>query len=223
MKKILTLIAILLSYFLFPIPSSAIALADGQQYACILSDDVYFYTAESEASGIFLLPETYYVRILSVGKPYTKIEYLTDGEHTRRLIGYCRTDKLTFVDYTPLNPYLYATFDVVYTVDGGETEDALVNKLSLTCGYYGKYSIGSKQYAYVLQNGEFAYVPMPKNFTYPKNAEHASRTDQGEEFSTEEKTDGIQIAVLAVLCLIVPLLAAVILKTSKKLPYDLDE
>ncbi len=205
------------------IPAKTAAAETGGGYACILSEDVYFYTAETEYSGIFTLPKTYYVKVLSIGERFTQVEYLTDTEHTKTLRGYCLTEQLTFVDYTPLNPYLYATFDVIYTPEGGETGDQLLEKLTLTCGYYGDYSIGSKRYAYVLQNGEYAYVPRPDRFSYVENPEYENRiTDPTPEEGTSA-VNPVQIGVLAVLCLLVPLLSAIILKRGKSPTYDLDE
>ena len=229
MKKFFILVWTLLYAFL--IPSSIILTAADSNtptehasdaaYACILSDDVYFYTSEQETSGVFILPKTYYVKILSIGERFTQVEYLTDNEQTRALRGYCLTEQLTFVDYIPVNPYLYATFSVIYTAQDGWAGDELIDKIELICAYYGSYSIGSKQYAYVLQNGKYVYVPKPSDFSYAENTEYAERQGETAEES-EERGNGIRIGILAVLCLLVPLLAAIILQSSKRSPYDPD-
>jgi hypothetical protein len=223
MKKIFAMLA-LFFFFLVGAPSTATATAQtGAQYACVLSDDVYFYTTENEYSGIFTLPKTYYVKILSVGERFTRVEYLTDTEYTKTLVGYCLTYQLTFVDYTPLNPYLYTTFDVIYTAANGDGNDEILEKLVFTCGYYGEYSIGAKRYAYVYQNGSCAYVPRPEDFRYAENPEYADRLSSPAESPSEEGINPIQLGVLAVLCLLVPLLAAIILKTNKAPVYDPEE
>lgn len=226
MKKIFTF---LLSLFFLIAPqgvsfATITASASSGDYACILSDGVYFHTAESPSSGIFALPKSYYVKVLSIGERYTKVEYLTDGERTKKLTGYCLTEELTFVDYTPVNPYLYATFDVIYTAENGESGDAMLDKLTVPCSYYGSYTIGAKEYAYVLQRGEFGYVPKPADFTYSENGEYAARLD-GDASNAPASTNGngSQVALLIVLCLIVPLLAALLIKGAKPLPYELDE
>lgn len=226
MKRIFTFF---LSLFLLIAPqgiSCSIfhASASSGSYACILSDGVYFHTSEAPSSGIFALPKSYYVKVLSVGEMYTKVEYLTDGERTKKLTGYCLTDELTFVDYTPVNPYLYATFDVIYTAENGESGDAMLDKLTLPCTYYGSYTIGSKEYAYVLQRGEFGYVPKPADFSYSENGEYAARIEGGANSAPANTSgNGSQAALLIVLCLIVPLLAALLIKGAKPLPYELDE
>ncbi|MBQ8374908.1 MAG: hypothetical protein IJX98_04965 [Clostridia bacterium] len=218
---------ILLCVFPLAVNEKSAASAEGESYACILEDDVYFYSAESESSGLFVLPKTYYVKILLVAQPFTKVEYLTDGANTQRLVGYCKTDKLTFVDYTPQIPYLYYLFEVTYTAENSAAEDDFLNKITVTCTYYGDYYIGSKTYAYVLQNGSFGYVPKPDGFSYPKSAEHENKTQISDGDSPQEEPasggNGAQIAILIVLCLLVPILAALVVRSSKKQPYDFEE
>ena len=223
MKKILTMLAL---FILLTIgaPTATAATAElSPQYACVLSDDVYFYTSENESSGIFTLPKTYYVKVLSTGERFTRVEYLTDTEYTKTLVGYCLTHQLTFVDYVPRQPFLYATVEVVYTAADGEGSDELLEKLVFTCGYYGEYSIGAKRYAYVYQNGSCAYVPRPEHFRYAENPEYAERLSNSSEPSSNEDVNPIQLGVLAVLCLLVPLLAAIILKNNKAPIYDPEE
>ena len=219
---------ILLTLFIFLIvgtPTPKKAVADtGAQYACILSDDVYFYTSENEYSGIFTLPKTYYVIILSVGERFTRVEYLTDTKYTRTLVGYCLTYQLTLVDYTPLNPYLYTTFDVVYMAQNGDSNDEILEQLVFTCGYYGEYVIGAKRYVYAYKNGECTYVPYPEYLEYPENTEYEEHlSSSSSEDAVEGTINPIQLGVLAVLCLLVPLLTAIILKNNKSPTYDPEE
>lgn len=220
---------ILLSIFFCASPFLSLASVhsasaqNAESYACILTNDVYFHTSETPSAGIFALPKTYYVKVLSIGSPYTKVEYLTDGERTKKLTGYCLTEQLTFIDYTPVNPYLYATFDVIYTAESGEIGDSLLDKIILPCTYYGNYYMGAKEYAYVLQQGTFGYVPMPENFTFPLNDEYAARQQTGEILPTKEDDNGMGIALLIVLCLLVPLLTALLVKSAKPLPYEFDD
>ena len=223
MKKF-TLLITLFIFFIVGTPPTKKAAADtGIQYACILSDDVYFYTSEKEYSGIFTLPKTYYVKVLSVGERFTRVEYLTDTEYTRTLIGYCLTYQLAFVDYTPVNPYLYATFEVIYLPQNGDTSDEILERLVFTCGYYGEYAIGTKRYVYAYKNGECAYVPYPENFAYPENTEYEQHFSSSSDETAEGTVNPIQLGVLAVLCLLVPLLTAIILKNNKSPTYDPDE
>ena len=193
-------------------------------YAYIATDGVYFHTSESSSSKVFSIPKSYYVKVESQGETYTKVSYQQDSGQTKRLIGYCKTSELTFVDYTPMNPYLYATFEVIYKAEEGEKDDDVLEKLSFNCIYYGEYYIGNKQYAYVLREGEFAYVPYPNDFWYAQNDEHAEwlSTQNKAEISGSEATP-IQIGVLVVLCLLVPILTGMIIKTTKDPTYDLTD
>ena len=216
-----------LFYFLIScfIPLPTLARADADSYACILQEDVYFYSMETDNSGLFTLPPTYYVKVLFSAQPYTKVEYLTDGAHSKKLVGYCRTNQLTFVDYTPVNPYLYHVFDVTYTAETSAANDDFFHKITVSCTYYGDYKIGSKTYAYVLQNGEFGYVPLPENFSYVKSTEHAQHVAAQTPTPSPSSTaaNPAQIAILVILCLLVPILAAIVLRTSKKRPYDFED
>lgn len=182
-------------------------------------DDTYFYETESDLSVLFTLPKTYFVKVLSQGERFTKVEYQTNGLHTQPIVGYCQTHQLTFVDFIPVNPYLYATFEVNYTAENADDGDNFLEKLTFTCAYYGDYIMGIKQYAYVLRDGEYVYVPKPQNFRYAENTEYAeyiaSQTENG--IQNSEATP-IQIGFLVVLCLLVPLLSALIIKSSKS-PY----
>ncbi|MBQ8320348.1 MAG: hypothetical protein IJX81_05655 [Clostridia bacterium] len=232
MKKIFTAV-LPLFYFIIavfayaPPPERAVAETVGSEYACILGEETYFYSEENERSGLFILPSTYYVHVLVASYPYSRVEYLSDGVSTRKLVGYCLTSELTFVEYIPKSPYLFKTFEVTYTAENGDLSDPFLNKLTVTCAYYGDYTVGSKTYAYVLQGDEFGYVPKPSTLTYAKNTEY-------EEYSKSlsptpsEKEEGegvgtVQIAILIVLCLLVPILAAAVFRSTKKQPYDFEE
>ena len=228
MKKFVCAALVLLYSFLSCIPlvpTRAHAATDA--YACILQENVYFYESESTESGLFILPQTYYVKVLFASHPFTKVEYLTDSANSKKRIGYCKTEELTFVNYTPKNPYLYHVFDVTYTAEQASGQDDFFHKITLTCTYYGNYTIGAKTYAYVLQGTQFGYVPLPVGFTYPKNTEHADATSPEANSPTtppgDAGTNPAQIAILVVLCLLVPLLAALVLRSSKKRPFDFDE
>lgn len=218
-----------------PIPRTAKADAEREsgEYACVLAENTYFYASADDRRGLFVLPKTYFVKLIEYGAPYCKVEYLVDGEKTQRVVGYAHTDELTFVDFTPETPYLTHVFDVHYRIDGGEIEDdAFLTQITASCVYYGDFSVGSKTYCYVLRDGEFGYVPKPANLSYPENTEYqdyldklateAPPTSQAPTENAQAATPA-QIAILIVLCLLVPILAALILKPPKRPPYELDD
>jgi len=198
-------------------------------YACILGENTFFYTARDEKQGLFLLPKTYYVKILEPAPDYCKIEYLYDGSDVKKVVGYAKTSELTLVDYTPTTPYLHHVFTVDYLLNG-ETGDDAFHKITLSCTYYGDYIIGSKTYCYVLRGNEFGYVPKPTELTYPLNDEYANRlaqetfqTDDSDSEDAQTHTNPALIALLVALCLLVPVLSALVLKPPKKPPYETED
>ncbi len=172
------------------------------------------------------------MKVLSKEADYCCIEYLYDSTYTKKLIGYAKTSELTFVQFTPTTPYLYHLFDVRYTVDNNFAGDnSFLDQITITCAYYGDYKIGSKTYCYVLRGDSFGYIPKPDDLSFAPNSEYAdsltASSQKGENShqakNAKEGMSAAQIAILITLCLLVPLLAALVLKTSKKSVYDFEE
>lgn len=234
-SRAIPLFVLIVNLFLYSFPSRTVSAAPVPEtgaYACTLSEEVFFYATADERRGLFLLPKTYFVKLIEYGAPYSKVEYQQDGEHTRRLVGYVRTELLTFVDFTPQTPYLQKVFDVRYRIDEEEIQDdSFLTQITLTCAYYGDYTVGSKTYCYVLREGTFGYIPKPENFSYAENTEYqqyldelAAATPPPPQTETQTQTlSPVQIAILVVLCLLVPVLAALILKPPKRPPYELED
>lgn len=200
-------------------------------YACILTDEAFFYATRDEKRGVFLLPKTYYVKILEVEAEFCRVEYLYDDAYVQKLVGYVKTSELTPVPYVPKRPYLYRLVDVSYTIQGGAIQNSgFLDQITITCAYYGDYRIGSETYSYILRDGSFGYIPKPADFTYEPNTEYAEwqeanaeqKAPEGET-ETNPQTSPAQIAILIALCLLVPVLAALILRPAKQSPYDQDE
>ena len=241
MKKLFSLFASLLALLTLclqtalPTRSARAASSRPQagDYACILTDSTFFYSAADEKRGMFLLPRTYYVRLLEYGNEYCRVEYLQDSEKTKRLVGYAKTNELTFVDYQPTRPYLYYLFEIKYRLDdSGVASSDFLTEIVLTCAYYGDYKIGSETYCYVLRSGEFGYVPKPSRIFFEENTEYAeylaSKTpapdpENGENAAKKNKSSPAQIAILVIVCLLVPLLAGLIIKPPKRSPYEMEE
>ena len=202
-------------------------------YACILYES-FFYSAPNDNSGLFLLPKTYYVRLLEYGMEYCKIEYLTEDAYTKRLVGYAKTSELTFVDYVPKRPYLYHYFEVTYRIEDVEKPNsAFLDQIVMTCAYYGDYKVGSKTYCYVLRDTQLGYVTKPASLYYEENTEYAEYLEHlqasasapnEEELQNPQKSSvpPLHVAILIALCLLVPLLAALILKPPRRPPYETD-
>lgn len=236
MKKllILTIVCTLTLLNALSAPKKIIGLADtpsSGDYACVLQENAFFYSAPDERRGLFLLPATYYVKLLDYGEEYCRVEYLYDGDNVKKLIGYTKTSALTFVDYTPKEPYYYYLFDVRYRIEENSlTDSAFLNEITFTCAYYGDYKIGSETYCYVLRGGSLGYVPKPIHLRVPKNLEYeewlAHQTPESPESEApsdeNQPSSPAQIAILIALCLLVPILAALILKPPRRPPYETD-
>lgn len=219
------------SFLPTPFTASANSVPTAGDYACILEDETFFYAVPEEKRGLFLLPKTYYVRLVEYGESYCKIEYLTDDTNVKKLTGYARTEQLTFVDYVPERPFLVYVFDVKYQISETEkTDSSFLTQLTVTCAYYGDYNVGSETYCYVLRGEEFGYIPKPETLQFEENTEYADYVQAQEESapssevsdeSVAAKSGGMspwQIVILVALCLLVPVLAALILKPPKVEP-----
>ena len=214
------------------LPASAEASPVQGDYACIL-EDAFFYALPDENRGVFLLPKTYYVRLLEYGTEFCKIEYQADENLAQRVVGYAKTSALTFVDYIPNCPYLYQTLDVVYQIHDTETLDpSYLTQITVTCVYYGDFKVGSKTYCYVLRGAQFGYVPKPVSLVYDENTEYAvymeslqasTSAPSSSPSTTATSSSPVQIGILIVLCLLVPFLAALILKPPRRPPYETEE
>lgn len=229
------LLVLFLYASLFPRPVLAeadteSALPSVGDYACILSDDVFFYSSPDERKGLFLLPQSYYVRLMEYGSSFCKVEYQRNESAAQRLVGYARTEDLTFVNYVPVRPYLYYVFDIQYTIEDAQTgNSSFLTQITLSCVYYGDYRVGSETYCYVLRGEDFGYIPKPTGLSYDSNTEYANylaslsppSSDIPEE--PNDTASPMQIAILIVICLLVPVLAAFILKPSKKPTFDVED
>lgn len=147
--------------------------AETAVYACAEKENVLFYEKPSEDSALFALPQSYYVKVLSKGATYSYVQYLETVSSFHSVFGYCKTEELLFVDYVPLNPYLYLTFPVSYSVDSpSEGFTSNLTSFSYPCVYYGEYTLGGTPLSYVYLNGHFGYLPLSSPVVYEKNTDY---------------------------------------------------
>ncbi len=176
MKRFLLLALILL---FLPISRPAVggqrraASADELRYAVAADSNVWFYTAESESARLFLLPETYYVRVLFEGEVYTAVEYLVNDDPYRKIMGYCRTDAITPVSFIPARPFLKKIVSVTYTIpDNGGFGDEDFYDIRKTFVYYGKRYENGQLYLYVLSEGKFGFIPADIEPEFERNDDY---------------------------------------------------
>ncbi len=164
------------------------------------------------------MPQSYYVKILDEEELFYRIQYLTDGESTKAIVGYVEKATVSPVDYTPKTPYLYKSFDVTYQTGGGVGEGFLT-QITLSCTYYGDYCVGTAAYCYVLRGEEFGYVPKPTDFSYEKNHEYEANLPTVSVTETDDPSSPPYLLFI-LLALLFPVAAFFIFRFSSKKPYE---
>lgn len=173
-RKLFTLLFVLLfaNPVFFPRLAQR-AKAESGVYACVVEDNTYFYSSPSEENALFILPQSYYVKVLAKGTDYSYVQYLESLSSYQSVFGYCKTQELLFVDYIPLNPYLYYTYPVDFSVgEDNPLVEGTLSTLTYPCVYYGDYPVGTTRLAYVRLNGSFGYLPAPESLAYEKNTDY---------------------------------------------------
>ena len=209
------------------------AAAEASTYAYIPNTGVAFYSDAEEATRLllFYLPETYFVCILGETNNYYRVSYLEDVGSARKITGFVEKSSVIPVDFLPDTPYLDKKIEVTYYTSGSSDKSGdILSHITVTCTYYGEYSENGKTYCYVLRGDSFGYVERPMGFTYSRNTEYAEKTkqpepsDASEEPQTEKKgLTPAQIVFLVLLCLLIPTLAALVLRPPKKKNYPGDD
>ena len=224
--KVLILIAALL--FLFPSPVLCVRAEEAaspaaEVYAVAARNDVWLYTEENEESGLFLLPYTYYVRVVERGEPFSAVVYGTDEAPYRAVKGYCKTALLTFVGFVPKRPFLKLEVTVTYTVPGTSSEmgNGTFDEIERSFHYYGTSYLGTQRYFYVLSDGVFDYIPAARDVNYELNTDYLTDVSgpaeepPAEEEATSSALSGIEIAALILGILAVAAIAFFVLRGRK--------
>ncbi|MDD6994598.1 MAG: hypothetical protein SPH68_03540 [Candidatus Borkfalkiaceae bacterium] len=234
MKRIFALFLLFplaLSALFFPSARGVKAVKAETSYAYIPNANVAFYSDSEEAARLllFYLPESYFVCILGETDGYYRVSYLEDAGDAKKLTGFVKKSSVIPVTFTPETPYLYKKIEVTYYASGNaDLSGDILSRITVTCIYYGDYTENGKTYCYVLRGDRFGYVERPMGFTFPKNAEYAEKTvtEQPSPDAPEEEAKGMspaQIVFLVLLCLLIPTLAALILRPSRKKNFPDDD
>ena len=193
------------------------ASAEGDVYAVADSRDVWFYSSRSEESKLFLLPYTYYVRVVEQGTEYCAVEYLVDEAPFRKLTGYCKTDKLTFVDFVPVRPYLFREVTLTYSLNDNSSVlgSGNFNTVQRTFVYYGLRYSGDRLFYYVLSDGVFDYVTAREEPEYELNTDYlvpAAPEEPDPEPDPARGLTGVQIAMICIGCVALVAVAVFLLR-----------
>ena len=225
MKRLILILSSFLLIFAFsaPAPSQKEARADGERYAVAATHDVWFYEEANESKGLFILPYTYYVKVINEGAPYCLVEYKDGTNGYKKITGYCRKDALTFVDFQPERPFLRKQINLSYTIAGGPiTGGGGLGSMERTVYFYGTYYAGTAQYNYVYADGVFDYVPATEPVNYDLNTDYLSSVTVVDPPAEDpDKASGglnaLQIAVICLLC-VAAVVAALLVLRGKRPP-----
>ncbi len=202
-------LSLLLALFPLILPLCAFsptpAHAEEPRYAVAPDTNVWFYTSEAEESRLFLLPETYYVRVLFEGDTFSAVEYLENDPPYRKLMGYCRTDALLFVDFVPLRPFLRKQITVTYTLGGtGAAPGNEFGEVERTFVYYGDRYEHGQLYLYVLEGDTFGFIPADTPVEFERNDDWLVPSAPSDETQTtapaKSGPDVWQIVLLCAVC-----------------------
>lgn len=204
MKRFILLLT--LSFAVCTFMPSMIAYADEPSpiYAVAASDGIWLYAQKSEDSGLFVIPCSYYVRILERNDDYCSVIYGIDSSVYRTVSGYCKTNELTFVNFIPERPFLQLELTVTYTLypetGMGNGSFAFITK---RFQYYGTSYLGTARYFYVLADGIFDYIPATQEIVYDFNTDYlidasapSEPTDSISDPTPEQPLSALQIIVI---------------------------
>ena len=226
--KRLFIIPLIVIALIFPARPMLPASAEGYTYAVADARDVWFYSARSEESKLFLMPYTYYVRVVERGLEYCAVEYLVDETPFRKVTGYCKTDKLTFVDFVPARPYLFREVTLTYTLEDSSSILGSGNfrTLQRTFVYYGLRYAGDRLFYYVLYDGVFDYVSAHVEPEYELNTDYLVPAVSDEIVAKPEEPagglTGVQIAMICIGCVALVAVAVFLLRGKRSPASELE-
>ncbi len=211
------------------LPAPLSARADEAGYAVAPTEDVWFYAAENEDSRLFLLPATYYVRVLEKGEVYSTVEYLTDDAPYKKLLGYCRTEQLLPVAFVPARPYLRKQVTLSYTLpDAGGLGDTAFSSVERTFVYYGERTEGGQLYFYVYDGETFGYVPASEPVDFERNEDYlAALAGEGGETAAPAPEESpsesvVPIVVICLICAATVVIAVLVLRGKRPASHSSD-
>lgn len=202
-KKLLLTLVCACALALCPFRTAAAETAPDYGYARIEQSGVYLYGRAEADSGLFVLPQTYFVKLTGETGDYYSVEYLSSTQSRRSVRGYCLKSQITPVDYIPETPFLVYAVDVTFRTETGTgLPDDFLTEYVLTAAFYGTFSYGSSTYYYVDLEGDFGYVPASacSPLDYPLNTEHTeTETPPAEETPQSEGMSALNIVLICVL------------------------
>ena len=226
MKRFISIVLIICALLSAPAaflsaPATLPVGADPLRYAVAADSNVWFYSSESEDSKLFLIPETYYVRVLSEGDVFSAVEYLVNDAPDKKVMGYCRTSALTFVSFIPARPFLRKTITVSYSLPDAGLLGGEFSSVQKTFVYYGMRYESGQLYFYVLDGTSFGYIPAESPIDFERNddwlnVEEPPVSGETEPPMPDESPSVVQIIIICVICAAAVIVAAFVLRGRKR-------
>lgn len=220
------LLATLFTLPLLPAPKRGplSANAETEVYAVAETAEVWFYGAESEEEKLFCIPRTYYVHVVSRSEPYSLCEYLKDNTPFKKVLGYCLTDSLTFVDFIPRRPYLYREVTVEYVLPGAALGGGAFAGKKETFVYYGTRYENGQLYFYVGKDGVFDYIPADEELVFELNDDYLPEPDTSVAAGkSAESLSAVQIVLITLSAVAVLVVAVFVARGRKSAPPEKEE
>ncbi len=231
MKKLAILLAILIS-FGAALPLISVKAEDlSGTYARIVTGDCAFFSDASLKIVKFYLPETYAVKIVSVGAECSRVVYMDGSFQYPMAEGYVKNICLSFLDEEPSVVYpsvsLTVIADEVIFGDIGLSQPKAVIPAGSSASYYGDIKLGGNEYEYVYINGYIGYMRKDcfAPFTVPLNEIPVEPPIELNSSTTSQKTDNPQsdfstseILIIAVIVIAGLSLMFFVLKPVKEKP-----
>ena len=188
-------------------------------YARATSREAYFCTSADLATGIFAVPYTYCVEILSEEGDWYRVKYAEDYGIYRAVYGYVQKSDFEVLSEAPQTVYLYKSVSVTFSQDAPAGNLPVIDDITVTAAFYGSYYSGAAGYSYVLCDDSFGYI-VGANEDYPLILPEDDAADTEDDAQTNTGGTVVAAVVIGALAL---LALALLVRSGKKRPKPTHE
>lgn len=183
-------------------------------YARATSREAYFCTSADLATGIFAVPYTYCVEILSEEGDWYRVKYAEDYGIYRAVYGYVQKSDFEVLSEAPKTVYLYKSVSVTFSQDAPAGNLPVIDDITVTAAFYGSYYSGAAGYSYVLCDDSFGYI-VGANEDYPLILPEDDAADTEDDAQPNNRGTVVASVVIGALAL---LALALLVLSGKKRP-----
>ena len=112
-------------------------------YARATSREAYFCTSADLATGIFAVPYTYCVEILSEEGDWYRVKYAEDYGIYRAVYGYVQKSDFEVLSEAPQTVYLYKSVSVTFSQDAPAGNLPVIDAITVTAAFYASFYSGA--------------------------------------------------------------------------------